>query len=684
MTLAPSLIGLNIDASRVSPEQQNFKPPTWPPEQDFPISIDEVGRVISRYGDSIWDITIWAGSVTKLNFGDGKLRKSDNGIDSENSQLFRQLIAYWLYGPKGLREAKTLIFRFDLMRSFFIFCTKEGVLASQLFRFPRLIEKLSSIIWPSMANRFFGLLHTIWEQRANLGFYILDPEGLGNLERILPQHETSQTAYIPPRIWLYQLSRLREFLDDFNKHRENIEQCYMFCLSAYTKNAGSLEEACKNQLIQTRRPFLSQLNNPIDKAKGLVFHDAFHITARRFGIYQLLDRWLTNVDHMGVAALSSYFNLTGQIGSAYLLNFSLMRAEEVFTLRTDCLETEADSVTGENIFLLRGITTKTVEDDTACWITSPSAKVAVDAMTLVSRLRMIAANANPNIPLTDLDRINPYLDLRAYEPWRRKSDHIELPLSVRPNIQGYGSLMNRMPKLLDCEQMRLTRADLDAALLVTPTLNPDTFAVGKIWPLAWHQLRRTGAVNMTASGVVGDASIQYQLKHVSRAMTRYYGKGFYHLKSHLNEEAKSEYVRAMYEMVALELSTLLSPRFVSPHGEKRKSQLLNIVTIKDHNALIRAAKEGTVCYRDILLGGCMNPTPCPFGGIDSISRCGGGDGKPACQYVLIDKEKHNKIVRLGDVLRQRLIQAKEHSPLQDSIQYQINAVENTLNVIKSP
>ncbi|MEX3937270.1 hypothetical protein AB4Y32_37005 [Paraburkholderia phymatum] len=74
--------------------------------------------------------------------------------------------------------------------------------------------------------------------------------------------------------------------------------------------------------------------------------------------------------------------------------------------------------------------------------------------------------------------------------------------------------------------LRITQQDRDLARLVTPTLDSGRFAVGKVWPLAWHQLRRTGTVNMQASGLVSDASLQFQLKHVSRAMSLYYGRGY--------------------------------------------------------------------------------------------------------------------------------------------------------------
>jgi hypothetical protein len=358
-----------------------------------------------------------------------------------------------------------------------------------------------------------------------------------------------------------------------------------------------------------------------------------------------------------------------------------MRVEEAYSLRSDCLKVEKDVVTKEDIYYLQGATTKTIEDDDACWFTSPSAEVAIKAMRCVSQLRMIAACANPNAPIQEEDKINPYLILRSYEPWRRQSFHLDLAPSTRLVPQNYAEYAARNPKLFDQEELTITKSDIQIARLITPTLDPEIFEVGKVWPLAWHQLRRTGAVNMSASGIVGDSSLQYQLKHLTRAMTRYYGQGFYHLKLRPNGSVRTEYIRAMYQMLAHEFSLLQSERHFSPHGEKRTAQILNLVTEKDHKSLVSAAKAGTIGYREILTGACTNPHPCPYGGIDYVAQCGGGYGRPACEHLLIDREKELQIRKLGEILTARLKNAPEGSPLNDSLQAQLRAVENTLNAI---
>ncbi|HEY8585434.1 MAG TPA: hypothetical protein VIL60_01755 [Rhodanobacter sp.] len=597
MSQVSALVGLNIDSPLVTPQGSNFLPPSWPPPDDFPVVIDAQGKVVSRYGEPIWDLSPWAGEAMKLNFGDGKLRKGDPGITPFNASLFRQVVALWLYGPNSVRVANTLILRFTILRPLFVTCSKgpSPVRVSDLMRYPKVAERVAAAMQPSQSSYALTLLHDLWEQREALGFVLLDATGLKDLAAALPNHETAQTPYIPPRIWLYQVNRLRAFLDDFLKHGQKIEECYRFCLEAYAQNAGSLGKACSERLHCSRHPFNHGNSHRNGKRPGCTFYGRFSITAEKFGIKDLLERWMIkpgetlDSSEAGIQALSSYFTLVGYAGTAYLLNFSMMRIDEVWALQADCLTVERDEV-GDDIYMLSGPTTKTIQDGDARWITSPSAKVAVEAMVTVTNLRMLAADANPDVPTTPEDIRNPHLVERSYEPWAVSVGPVPQPLTVRPLFDHYKRAVSE--RLFDPEELRITASDLEAARLVTPTLDPVRFDVGKVWPLAWHQLRRTGAVNMVASGIVGDASVQHQLKHATRSMSRYYGQGYYHLQLRLNESARNEYVRTMYEVIAREFSQLGFDRFVSPYGEQRKAQILNVVSAKDSKAMVAAAKAG--------------------------------------------------------------------------------------------
>lgn len=671
------LPGLQIESSIVTSDAENFKPTSWPPPMNFPVVTDDEGNVVSRYGDVRWDLTPWAGYTLTIYFGDGPGK--GNKVSPENASLLRQVVAWWLWGAGAVRSAGTLLHKFDTIKPLFVACTDNSVLASELYKFPKVIKDVANY-YPSRGNRLIAYLNALIFAREQLGFTILNEDGMKILSEALPDAEVSQTAYIPVRIWSYQISRLRECLDDFIAHRYAIEACYDFCLDAYAKNAGgSLTKAFGG--LGNDAPFKSTRSIGL-KRSGKVVHGAFRETAKKYKIEHLLDKWCNTKNNMAPPTLSSYLSLVCQVGLSYILNFSLMRVEEGSKLRADCYEVESDPL-GNDIHLIKGITTKTIEDGDARWIVSPSVEVAIQAMKSVADMRMKAALENPFIIMSKKNIDNPLLQSLPHEPWSPKAP-LSQPIKKFKKVRTYGDVWNIWPKLFDAKELTITESDMEIANRLTDGLDPEKFAVGKVWPLAWHQLRRTGAVNMLASGLVSEASLQYQLKHASRAMSQYYGKNYYRLKNPLNDEARGYYLREMYQAMVREFKSLQSDQYVSPHGEKRKEQILHEISEKDHKQLTNAAKEGRISYRQTFLGGCANAgPPCPLGGISNISSCMGfGAGNP-CPSALLDTAKLPLIKQLKSAVALQLRDAEVDSPLHESLQAQLESAERAIHVIET-
>jgi len=186
-------------------------------------------------------------------------------------------------------------------------------------------------------------------------------------------------------------------------------------------------------------------------------------------------------------------------------------------------------------------------------------------------------------------------------------------------------------------------------------------------------------VKMQASGLVSQASLQYQAKHATREMSLYYGQGYSQVR--INDSARIEYVRTMYEMMGKEIARLFSERFISPYGPKRKQEILQMVAPADHKKLLAAAREGKVSWRETLLGGCTKRGPCEYGGIDNVIRCGGGDGRGPCSDALFDRERQGSIRQFLKVIATRLADAPEGSPLRESLEAQQRAAENALDLL---
>jgi hypothetical protein len=573
---------------------------------------------------------------------------------------------------------------FTPIRAIVALCSREGILASDLTRFPLVAAKIPSILAPSQFSHTVTELQRILDARESLGFTLLDQNGLKQLVATKPGHVKEQTEYIPPRILAYQRNRLRECLDDYMLHKTQVEDCFNFCVDAYAKNYGSLTAAVTNATRHSRFPFQAAPCLGSGKKTNCQFHGHFSYTATRFGIKNLMERWVgelaSNKQRRGIKQFTVYLSLVRDVGLAYLLNFSLMRQAEGRSLRTNCLYIENDEKLGK-IPILCGETTKTDPDSDARWPTSPNAIIAIDAMTSVARMRMRCARANPKIAPSVEDIANPYLFDRRYEPW--SGGITESPsYTTRPAELSYSKFVAAYPKLFDVNELIITKQDLQIARSVCPTLNAEIFQEGKPWQLAWHQLRRTGAVDMFASGVISDSTMQYQLKHRSRQMPLYYGRGSSKLA--LNAGAQALLVNVQYEVMGLELSAVLSDRFVSPHGDAHKKQLVAdllgedvaLITEKDANHFETAARNGAISFRATVLGACMKSGKCNGDCIESIANCSGGTRAPPCRDVLFDRQRagHNK-ARLESINLQ-IQSAQPNSPRYSALAMEQRGLEN--------
>ncbi|HEP0304284.1 hypothetical protein [Providencia sp. PROV254] len=673
-----SFTGLQIQSPLIAPDRDNFKPDTWPPPPDFPVVIDNCGRVISRYGDARWDLSPWIGRTQTIHFGDGAGK--GRAISPENAQLLRKIVAWWLWGENATRSVRALVYRFETMKPLFVACSDSGIIATELYKYHRVIESVSDY-YKKRGFRLIDNLHSLYLAKEKLGFFILDEKGISFLSGLFVHEESTQTAYIPSRIWSYQVSRLHECLSDFLDHREKVEACYNFCLSACARNAGGeLSKAFGGLGIDT--PF-GRSRKEGKRRSGKIFYREFRYMAEEFGISNLLDRWVLLNRSAGIRALSTYLTLISNVGLAYVLNFSLMRVDEGARLRADCLEIERDPL-GDDIYMVKGVTTKTIEDRDARWIVSPTVEMAIKAMTIVAMLRLKAAKENPNIQIVEEDIHNPLLQSLPHEPWSSNAPKFQSTKKYK-KMRSYSEFTHLWPKLFDKKQLTITEADLEVANRLTSGLCPDKFALGKIWPLSWHQLRRTGAVNMLASGLVSESTLQYQLKHASRAMSLYYGKNYYRLKNPLDNKARIYYLREMYQSMIREFKALQSDQYISPHGEKRKQQILSEVSGKDHEQLLKAAKMGKINYRQTFLGGCTKQgPPCPLGGISNISRCMGFGANNACPSILLDKAKLPIIKELKNIIINQIRGiCLSDSLLYESLQAQLESVQRAIHVIEN-
>lgn len=684
MTILDEL-SLAWDIPGIGPDAISFRPPSWPPPANWPVSLDEKLRPVSYYGDDIWDFTFWAGRAFRLNFVGGQKGSRALLINAENAELLRLVTAWFIWGKFAASTTSTLMYYFNTIRSLFVLASENRIRGDQIMRFPRVFQALKRLHAEKKNEHLPLLLHRLWDSREELGFVLVDSAGIQELVELGASHDRNQTPYIPPRIWAYQVGRIRECLEDYLAKKSQIENCFNYCVDAYASMHGTLEAAMVSArtVSPTMKPFAIQSKN-VDQSNEQIYPGRFEKTANLFGLMDLLDKWIGASSVAGreigviVSDLSQYLSLCQRAAYAYIMNFTVQRKGEAASLRADCLIWEQDPLGA--IPVICGETTKTDIDSDARWPTSPSVSLAIEVATSIALLRMRCAAAHPEVQTTEIDQSNPYLFHRVFEPFGLATDR-SVRYATLPQQVSYQRALEYYPRLLDPNELRITAEDRRIALMFTPWLeHDDAFSVGEVWPLAWHQLRRTGAVNMFSSELLSDSSIQFLMKHRSQSMSRYYGRGRGRLR--VSEVATKLVVSSMYEVRVEASKSLATEKYVSPLGfERKQGALVHLVDKKDAKALAKAGRNGNVGFRFIRLGACTSQEDCEYGGIESVARCGGGDSGKPCSDALFDREKEGTVIDELRELEQELAASVAGTPKYKALIAERSAMENYLNVL---
>lgn len=666
----PYEFSLTDSGTGSSSESKRIILSTWPPADDFPIISMTDGTPVSYFRDPIWNLSHWTNKRLYLNFSMYSSERVD-AVSSSNINTLKLIIAWWLWRYPHYTNMESLRSSFYALGGLIRACSAEGMLVTDLGKSKSMIDRYKGCK-TSLLNTLIFCCHHIYTFRTQLGFYILSPNQIRSLSNQASQQDIRQTSYIPTRIWRYQESRLKEFLNDFSQHEKQIESCYLEALDLYISHFGA--HGAYDSVIRKK------LHGPFFRLSGSPFSDL----ARRHGIFELLQKWVVgptgtmNSKGRGVRVLSSYLTLASRVSLLYILHFTVMRVNEAWSLRCDCLKSEEDKRFGI-FWTICGETTKTIHDSDARWVTSARVQPAIKQCATISKLRIEAGLRNPNKNISEKIVSNPFLITACYEPWMNEQYDDEDEY-MRKRYSGLGQLIAGYPLLFNSEEMEIQSADLRIAKLLTPTLDESIYQIGKPWHLTWHQFRRTGAINYQASGLVSEGSLQYDLKHQSNIQTLYYSQGFSELRFSLN--AQLEYVNSLYEVRAANVNAILADRFQSPHGQKRKKALVTHITTSEVDGLMKVTGKDFPPIRDIILGVCMSGAPCPYGGIDNIKHCGGGTNGAPCPDLLWDKEKLAPIRVLAAELDDLLRDVPAGSPYAQSLTAQIASANRAIASIR--
>lgn len=209
------------DIPFVTQDSPCFKSLSYPPKDEFVMSINHDGEVVSRFGDDTWDFTPFFSSQ-KLQFKE---------YDESNKALFKQLMYYLIYSHLFPGKYSSLGSWYKSYQNIFRACSKAEIKASELSRFPIIIEEMAeSYAKRSPSNYSKSIWHydVILKNQDQVGFTLLSERGIAIYKKIDSRYDYGQTPYIPHSIWTNLIKYLDSVLDDFELYQDKLEKVYHY------------------------------------------------------------------------------------------------------------------------------------------------------------------------------------------------------------------------------------------------------------------------------------------------------------------------------------------------------------------------------------------------------------------------------------------------------------------------
>lgn len=303
-----------------------------------------------------------------------------------------------------------------------------------------------------------------------------------------------QTLYIPNKIHSQLISTCINYIEEKRMHLSNmmnfLEEDYLL----YEKIKKDLENKVLNKT--------SKIN--IIKSKFIKTMFEKH-----------------NLNHLSNSQeIQKEIRLLATSCIILMLNFSGMRINELCNIQVDGFKIVN---TEPKLYILRSYETKISGGQIADYITSPIIKDCVD---ILKEIHAFARKYDNTINSTDLFISSKHQKLLTYGKIS----------SLPTHIRDFSEEINL---ILDEEAVK------ESELLNGPR---EDIKIGKIWPLASHQFRRTLVVNFVSHRLGTINSVKQQVKHMYATMTEYYAKN-----SRLAETFNLNVVKEISDIIEEEL-----------------------------------------------------------------------------------------------------------------------------------
>jgi hypothetical protein len=541
------------------------------------VSLDSNGQPLSYYGDRRWDLRSMSTdgeTACHLYFFEAQpLLKPPETSRPNLAALIReqQKALLWLYMDAGKQKAQATTSRAcnvlnQLTRR--TYC--RGITLFELFADPLMLGEVCTELSNATCIIVRSLLVTLWRERdfLKIGVEVRLKELSEIIKESAPKNdaEIHQTPIIPSRIYCAILASLLGSLDDIERDLDTLLDAYR---KERTVTITAPEGLTKDQFNQRRKKELNELR------------EAMRVSG-----------WKKGALRMFIAGEISLIQLKLM---NLVIAFTGMRIGEAQILPLKAVLEEVEH-RGSVHYIVHGYSHKLNKGKKkpASWVTSREGHRAIMlARRIASTILEVLNNGDPaadEAALLFCSTGNPY---KKYDSARI---YVRLKQELIPEI---------CPVITQVDIDELNALELERGWL------HEGIEVGKPWPLAFHQYRRSLSVYAHRSGMVSLPALKGQLQHITDEMRAYYSDGFCRAvnlvfdKDHFSYEWNA--AKAESSFLAYQLGILFSDEDLLGRGAKR---MADTVARHTRSETLKLFAEGKIAYKETVLGGCVSTEGC--------------------------------------------------------------------------
>lgn len=597
-------------------------------EQDFVISRNNDGTVLSKYSDDNWDFSPYKSNIRQnhmLNF---------EYIDNENRDIVKELMFYRLVvggGTNGsLLSVATIVNIFlSCLRPLANFSNKLNVNIITVLENDKFIQKYikEECIDTARTYTFRSLLEVLNRtSNEKLGIKYRHNENI--IKQLIFLYAKQATKYkqhpvIPSRIYSEYITVSWKIVNTALKHQKSISNLIEYRLIHFTEETKKYSTRYKMNLFWK-------------KWKKLIGESSIKILCNELNLEYSSDfKWF-------VSFLSSIQKTCLDLIGIY----TGMRIGEALTLNSDCYKTR--TFDGSKVSYLEGMTHKYQGRNVSVkWVTTSEIEKAIKLLNVIN-------TAVSKYLKCDLSECRLILSTVILEKIDQKPKTIDELNKKKTSLAKNNKLL---PLYNNCEIKEQDLLELEEIEFNHDWRNDSKYQIGLIWPLTHHQFRRSLAVYALRSGKVSIGALQGQLKHLLREVTLYYGKGSLRAKLLFGEDPLSnKHISKYMEDILPEIDTinLLSTTVFSDeklfgaHGVHVERNIIpniqsgEITIVEFRKQTIKNMKNGSIAFKSTPLGGCVSIEKCDKRMLRQVTAC------IACTGSVIVESKLNRVIQLQE------------------------------------